>query len=79
MEHEDLRGYPTLSLEIPNGVKTYLVNKIVATAFIPKPDDDYPGHFVINRDGDVQNNHVSNLGWANGDEFAIIKYESMDC
>lgn len=75
--HESIGGYPTISLGITNGVKTYLVNKIVAEAFLPKPDDAYPDHFVINRNNDVNNNHVSNLKWANGDEYAHIKYERM--
>src|SRR5699024_11716174 len=45
--------------------KTVLVSRIVATTFIPNPDNN---KFINHIDGDHRNNHVENLEWATSNE-----------
>src|SRR5699024_2206092 len=45
--------------------KTLLVSRIVATTFIPNPDNN---KFINHMDGDHRNNHVENLEWATSNE-----------
>jgi hypothetical protein len=54
------RGYRTLGLSKKGIVRGFTVHRMVATAFIPNPDN-YP--FINHIDGDRANNHVSNLEW----------------
>lgn len=50
------------------------VHRLVATTFIPNSD---PKKIYINhKDGDKQNNHVSNLEWVTPQENAIHAYET---
>ena len=58
---EEIGGHPTITIPIENGFKVCLVNKLVATAFIPNLKNK--NTFVRNIDDDVNNNRVSNLKW----------------
>jgi hypothetical protein len=55
------KGYVRVNLRI----KTYLVNRLVALAFIPNPDN-LPQ--VDHKDNDLRNNRVSNLAWITNEE-----------
>lgn len=45
------------------GGAQYMVHKMVAEAFLPKPES-YTGRLLVkHKDGDKTNNHVSNLQW----------------
>lgn len=57
----EINGYPQVSIPIENGIKVCLVNKLVATAFVPNPTNI--NSFVSNIDNNGNNNHVSNLKW----------------
>lgn len=54
------RGYYCYQLRNENGVKNEYIHRLVATAFIPNPDN-LPQ--VDHIDGNKANNHVSNLRW----------------
>lgn len=59
-------GYRTVAQATPDGVKTFYVHRLVATAFIEIPQHvkDYPGRAEVNhKDGDKGNNRKSNLEW----------------
>lgn len=53
-------GYPTVRLCKKSKVKNYTVHRLVATAFIPNPDN-LP--CVNHKDENKQNNNVENLEW----------------
>jgi hypothetical protein len=55
----------TLALSANNALKRFYVHQLVATAFIPNPENKLT---VNHKDGDVENNHVSNLEWATHQE-----------
>ena len=57
----DKDGYEKVVLT-KNGVrKTYLVHRLVATAFLPNPDNKATVNHI---DGNKRNNNVNNLEWA---------------
>lgn len=58
-------GYKTVDLCKDGKVKTTLVHRIVAEAFLPNPDGL---RFVNHKDSDRTNNAVSNLEWVTSSE-----------
>lgn len=59
--HPDTKGYMRVRLLSGTERKTYKVHRLVAEAFLDNPNG-LPE--VNHRDGDKQNNHVSNLEWS---------------
>lgn len=57
----DMYGYLKVTLSKNNKPKTFLVHRLVATAFIPNPLDKPQ---VNHKDTDKTNNCVSNLEWS---------------
>lgn len=53
-------GYMVLATKCYSKTKTFLVHRLVATAFVPNPNN-YPQ--INHKDGDKTNNHYSNLEW----------------
>lgn len=53
-------GYWTVNLSKKNVVKTYLVHRLIAEAFIPNPDN-LP--FINHKDEVRTNNNIDNLEW----------------
>lgn len=61
----DRSGYDQVQIVTPSGVKEMLIHRLVAKAFIPKPDGkDYIDHI----DGNRKNNNVENLRWCTHQE-----------
>lgn len=56
----DSKGYPIVTFTVLGKQKTVKVHRLVATAFIPNPDN-LPQ--VNHKDGNKTNNKVSNLEW----------------
>lgn len=56
------RGYPRIEIKLKSGTRSarYL-HKLIAEAFLTKPDDSYVS--VVHIDYDKGNNHISNLKW----------------
>lgn len=59
----DNKGRPMITITpLGDKRKTWLVHKLVATYFLPKPKEGQ--QFVIHKDYDKTNNHYDNLAWA---------------
>lgn len=58
-----IADYPCVYLQDGDRRYNALVHRLVAQHFLPKPDRDRV--FVIHKDRNNGNNHVSNLKWAN--------------
>ncbi len=57
-----IRGYKVFNTKLTNGKGTSLYfHKLIAEQFVKRPSDDHK--FVIHRDYDKLNNHISNLKW----------------
>lgn len=66
-------GY--LRIYIPNIKKRFLLHRLVATAYIPNPDNKPQVNHI---DGNKHNNSVSNLEWCTGPENMSHFYETMN-
>lgn len=64
-QHENSNGYLRVPLTNKNVHKQELVHRLVATAFIPNPDN-LPQ--VNHKDGNKKNNNASNLEWCTKSE-----------
>ena len=62
------RGYPVFSIRENGKQKLITVHRCVATAFIPNPKNFSQ---VNHKDGDKNNNNVSNLEWVSSRENMI--------
>lgn len=58
-------GYECVDLRNGSNKRKELVHRLVAFAFIPKPDGK---DFINHKDGNKQNNNVSNLEWVTRSE-----------
>jgi len=56
-----IKGFKTVHLNLDKKSQTFYLHKLVAEIWISKPSDDYV--FVTHLDGNIINNHVSNLSW----------------
>lgn len=63
-------GYPRVTV----GGKNCHIHRLVAIAFIPNPENK---PCVNHKDGDKQNNHVSNLEWATYSENELHAYNVL--
>lgn len=59
----DKDGYYVTGLSVDNKLQFRRINRLVAEAFIPNPDN-LP--FVNHKDEDKKNNHIENLEWCTG-------------
>ena len=59
-ENINNKGYKRINLHKNKKMKSYLVHRLVAQAFIPNPNN-YP--IINHKDENPSNNHVSNLEW----------------
>jgi hypothetical protein len=65
MKFADVKGFYTINLKLNGKQKTYLVHKIIASAFLEKKSPDYT--YVIHKDWNIKNNHIDNLEWVTRD------------
>ena len=68
------QGYITVSLYKCGKQKNFLVHRLVAHAFIPNTENK---EIVKHRDGDNENNDVSNLYWQSFEEIRKINGHSV--
>jgi len=61
----DKKGYKRVELHIGGKQKTFLVHRLIATAFIENPEKKRTVNHI---DGNTSNNRVSNLEWATHSE-----------
>ena len=57
---KDLRGNPQVTIHKNNCMKSFKLSRLVALVFIPNVENKPHVH---HKDGDILNNHVSNLEW----------------
>lgn len=68
------RGYSIIGIRDYEGKqKMFLIHRLVAIHFIDNPDNK---RYVNHKDGNKQNNHVSNLEWCTQSENQIHAYET---
>jgi hypothetical protein len=67
------QGYTSVALSNKGKVKNFLVHRLVAQAFIPNTENK---EIVRHRDGDNENNDVSNLYWQSFEEIRKINGHS---
>lgn len=66
-------GYLLVNRSINKKHKSFKVHRLVATAFIPNPNN-LP--MINHKDGNKQNNHVSNLEWCTSSENTTHAYQN---
>lgn len=59
-QRKGANGYMVLATKCHSESKTFLIHRLVATAFVPNPNS-YPQ--INHKDGNKTNNHYSNLEW----------------
>lgn len=63
--HKNNRGYVKVNLCVDNVMRTKLIHRLVAEAFIPNAE----GKPQVNHiDGDISNNRIENLEWVSDNE-----------
>lgn len=67
------KGYLRVDLCKNGKEKTFLVHRLVATAFIPNPDNKPQVNHI---DGCKSNNYISNLEWCNSSENVSHSYRT---
>ena len=63
--HEKMGGYLQLRVKADGKLKTVVVHRLVAKAFVPNPDGKPE---VNHKDGNKKNNHADNLEWVTRSE-----------
>lgn len=61
LSQSNIKGYRSVILTKNGECKTFLVHRLVLTAFVPNPENKPTGNHI---DGVKTNNYVSNLEWA---------------
>lgn len=56
-----INGFKQVQINTRKSKRKYYVHKLVAQIWIPKPSDKH--NFVTHLDGNLRNNHISNLEW----------------
>lgn len=69
----NVRGYWGVGLCKDNIKHGFLIHRLVALSFIPNPDNKKE---VNHKDGNKQNNHVSNLEWVTSSENSKHDYRT---
>lgn len=73
LKHMINRGYCQIILCRHSKHKTFKIHRLVALAFLPNPENKRE---VNHKDGNKENNHVSNLEWNTRSENNIHRYAS---
>ena len=62
----NIKGYKSINIKVDGKKKTFLIHKLVAELFIPKPNENK--NVVIHKDWNKLNNQVENLQWLTREE-----------
>lgn len=68
------KGYMRVTFSQSNKTKRFLVHRLVATLFIPNPENKKT---VNHKDGNPSNNNVKNLEWATHSENHIHAFKAL--
>jgi len=75
MKLSKVKQFHTANVKINGRYKSCLIHKLVAELFIPKPDKTYK--YIEHIDGNIENNHVSNLKWISKEENYMRVIEKL--
>ena len=73
-QHKNRYGYMYVTLHKGGKAKRYSVHQLIAKAFIPNPDN-LPQ--VNHKDGNKENNTISNLEWVSASENKLHSYRVL--
>lgn len=73
LTNENTDGYLSVALCKNNKIKRYRINRLVAQAFIPNPNNKPQVNHI---DGNKKNNFISNLEWCTASENQIHSYKN---
>jgi hypothetical protein len=69
MKSSTIKGFKFIQLKIDGSIFRYYVHKLVAKVWLNEPSHEQT--IVTHLDGNITNNHVSNLKWMSKDELTI--------
>jgi len=69
MKCPEIKGFKYVKLKINKKAYSFYVHKLVAEIWLPKPSELHT--YVTHLDGNIKNNHNSNLKWMTKDELTI--------
>jgi hypothetical protein len=73
LKTHELNGFKIANISINNKKPSIYIHRLVAEAWIPKPSNDH--NYVMHLDGNLSNNHISNLAWMTKEQMHAHRRE----